>query len=101
MKINNWEILKASRSECNESEGKEMAGCLADGDRVIVYFPTVSAMRHAELIAAAPRLLNALIAIKTQAELTALTFPNAPGRVDLLTIARIASDEIAKAEGKA
>jgi hypothetical protein len=59
------------------------------------------AWRNADLIAAAPSLLNALIAIKTQAELTALTFPNAPGRGDLLTIAGIAGEAIAKAEGNA
>lgn len=34
-----------------------MAGCLADGERVIAYFPTLSAMRHANLLAAAPELL--------------------------------------------
>ena len=56
---------------------------------------------NARLIGAAPSLLNALIAIKTQAELTALTFPNAPGRGDLLTIAGIAGEAIAKAERKA
>jgi len=93
--------LKANRSEYNESKGKEMEGCLADGEKVIAYFPTLSAMHQANLIAAAPSLLNALIAIKTQAELTALTFPNAPGRGDLLTIVRIASDEINKAKGNA
>jgi len=59
------------------------------------------ALKNARLIAAAPGLLNALIAIKTQAELTALTFPNAPGRGDLLTIAGIAGEAIAKAEGNA
>jgi len=59
------------------------------------------AWKNAELIAAAPSLLDALIAIKTQAELAALTFPNAPGQGDLLTIARIAGDEIAKANGNA
>jgi hypothetical protein len=57
--------------------------------------------QNARLIVAAPSLLNALIAIKTQAELTSLTFPNAPGRGDLLTIARIAGDEINKAKGNA
>jgi len=60
MKNNNWEILNASRSECNESEGKEMAGCLADGEKIIAYFPNVSAMRHANVISAAPELLTAL-----------------------------------------
>jgi len=60
MKNNTWEILKASRSEFNESNGKEMEGCLADEGNVIVYFPTLSAMRKANLIAAAPELLAAL-----------------------------------------
>jgi hypothetical protein len=57
MKSNTWEILKASRSECNESAGREMEGCLADEGYVIAYFPTESAMRHADLIAAAPEML--------------------------------------------
>lgn len=52
-------ILRADRSECNESEAQDMAGCLADGERVIAYFPTLSAMRHADLLAAAPELLIA------------------------------------------
>jgi len=51
-------ILRADRSECNESEAQDMAGCLADGERVIAYFPTLSAMRHANLLAAAPDLLE-------------------------------------------
>lgn len=37
-----------------------MAGCLADGDRVLAYFPTASAMANARLIASAPDLLSAL-----------------------------------------
>jgi len=54
------EILKASRSWSNESEGMNMAGCLAIDDRVACYFPTDSAMeKHAPLIAAAPELLAA------------------------------------------
>ena len=57
-----FEILSAKRSTCNESEAKDMAGCLAEGEeRVICYFPTESAMRHASLFAAAPDLLKALI----------------------------------------
>ena len=56
---------------------------------------------NARLIAAAPELLAALIAIKTQAEFSATTFPNAPGRGDFLAIARWAGEAIAKAEGKA
>jgi hypothetical protein len=66
-----------------------------------IYRTDELARSNARLIAAAPSLLNALIAIKTQAELTALTFPNAPGRGDLLTIAGIAGEAIAKAEGNA
>ena len=60
MTAEKWEILKAERSECNESEGKDMAGCLANGDKVIAYFPTLSAMSNADLISAAPDLLAAL-----------------------------------------
>ena len=55
-----FETLKANRSTCNESEAKDMAGCLADGGRVVCYFPTESAMRQASLFAAAPELLAAL-----------------------------------------
>ena len=51
------EILKASRSNCNESTGRDMAGCLAHDERVVCYFPTESSMaKHAPLIAAAPEL---------------------------------------------
>lgn len=57
--IQKMTILRADRSECNESEAQDMAGCLADGERVIAYFPTLSAMRHADLLAAAPELLIA------------------------------------------
>jgi hypothetical protein len=54
------EILKASRSTCNESTGRDMAGCLAHDERVVCYFPTESAMeKHAPLLAAAPDLLEA------------------------------------------
>ena len=52
------------------------------------------AWRNAELIAAAPCFLDALKAIKKQAENAALTFPNSPGRGDFLAIARIANDQI-------
>ena len=56
-----FEILSAKRSTCNESEAKDMAGCLAEGgERVICYFPTESAMRQASLFSAAPELLAAL-----------------------------------------
>jgi hypothetical protein len=54
------EILSAKRSTCNESEAKDMAGCLADGGRVICYFPGEYGMRQASLLAAAPELLAAL-----------------------------------------
>ena len=37
-----------------------MTGCLASGDKVIAYFPTLSAMSNADLISAAPDLLAAL-----------------------------------------
>ena len=56
----NFKILFANRSECNESEAKDMAGCIADGDKVIAYFPTLSAMENAKIFAAAPDLLEAL-----------------------------------------
>ena len=54
------EILSAKRSTCNESEAKDMAGCLADGGRIICYFPGEYGMRQASLFAAAPELLAAL-----------------------------------------
>ena len=54
-----WEVLRADRTESNETEGKDMAGCLANGDKVIAYFPTLSAMSNARLISAAPDLLAA------------------------------------------
>lgn len=55
-----FEILRANRSTCNESEAKDMAGCLADGGRIICYFPGEYGMRQASLFAAAPELLAAL-----------------------------------------
>lgn len=55
-----FEILSANRSTCNESKGRDMAGCLADGGVVVCYFPTQSAMRQASLFAAAPEMLAAL-----------------------------------------
>jgi hypothetical protein len=54
------EILRADRSEYNESNGKDMAGCIAKAGSVIAYFPTQSALRSAPLYASAPDLLEAL-----------------------------------------
>jgi len=54
------EILRADRSEYNESNGKDMAGCIAKAGSVIAYFPTQSALRSAPLYASAPDLLDAL-----------------------------------------
>jgi hypothetical protein len=83
------EILSAKRSTCNESEAKDMAGCLADGGRVICYFPTESAMSQASLFAAAPELLAAL----------QLVYANAGESPEWIR-SRIGT-AIAKAEGKA
>lgn len=58
------------------------------------------AWSNACLIAAAPDLLAALEAIAKQADFSALAFPNAPGRGDLLAIAQMARAAIAKAMGK-
>lgn len=52
------------------------------------------------LISSAPDLLAALEAIAKQADFSALAFPNAPGRGDLLAIAQMAGDAIAMATGK-
>lgn len=54
--------------------------------------------QNARLIAAAPEMLAVLNAIKTQAEFSANTFPNTPGRGDFLAIARWAEAAIAKAK---
>jgi hypothetical protein len=54
----------------------------------------------ARLIAAAPDLLLALGAIVKQAGFSALAFPNAPGRGDLLAIVQMASAAIANATGR-
>lgn len=54
------EILRADRSEYNESNGKDMAGCIARAGIVIAYFPTQSALRSAPLYASAPELLDSL-----------------------------------------
>ena len=58
------------------------------------------AWSNARLIAAAPDLLAALEAIAKQADFSALAFPNATGRGDLLAIAQMAGDAIAMATGK-
>ena len=57
-----YKILRADRSECNESNGKEMAGCLArDDGSVAAYFPTESAIKNdGPLLLHAPELLEAL-----------------------------------------
>jgi len=99
MESNNWEILKASRSECNESEGKEMEGCLANGDYVIAYFPTISAMRHANVIATAPELLSALKDAEFLLRKAGLMA--GPMRDSFNRSASDAREAIAKAEGKA
>lgn len=52
----------------------------------------------AQLIAEAPAMFDALTAIATQAELTARTFPNAPGRGDVSEIAQIARNALARAK---
>ena len=101
MKNNTWEILNAKRSTCNESEAKKMAGCLAEGgERVIAYFPTESAMRHADLIAAAPEMLAALRGLMNQAANDAERYA-LDGSEPIWAWISDASDIIAKAEGKA
>jgi hypothetical protein len=100
MKNNNWEILKANRSDCNESEAKEMAGCLVDGgERVVCYFPTESAMRHVDLMAAAPELLEALKDAEFLLRKAGLMA--GPMRDSFNRSASDAREAIAKAEGKA
>jgi len=54
------EILRADRSEYNERNGKNMAGCIAKAGSVIAYFPTQSALRSAPLYASAFDLLEIL-----------------------------------------
>jgi hypothetical protein len=99
MKNNTWEILKASRSECNESAGREMEGCLADEGYVIAYFPTESAMRHADLIAAAPEMLAALKDAEFLLRKAGLMA--GPMRDSFNRSASDAREAIAKAEGNA
>jgi hypothetical protein len=101
MKNNTWEILKANRSEYNESVGKDMAGCLADGEKVIAYFPTLSAMRQADLIAAAPEMLAALQAVAIGLSPASLKLQK-DSLADLCrTCSEIIQEAIAKAEGNA
>jgi hypothetical protein len=100
--IQKMTILRADRSECNESEAKEMAGCLADGDWVIAYFPTLSAMRHANLLAAAPELLEALreLAEIGEAGVIERRETDKPTWNALGAIKSISRAAIAKAEGR-
>lgn len=72
-----------------------------DGTEIaeILHVLTPEWRENARLMAAAPELLAVLNAIKTQADFSAITFPNAPGRGDFLAIARWAGEAIAKAEG--
>lgn len=95
----NFEMLSATRSECNESEAKDMAGCIADGEKVIAYFPTLSAMKSAKLFAAAPDLLDAL----EDAEFLLRKAGNIPGPMQdsFKRSANDARQAIAKARGDA
>jgi hypothetical protein len=86
-----WEILRADRSEYNESIAKDMAGCLANGEKVLAYFPTASAMANARLISAAPDLLAALEGLLSDNYLAD------PINADRMAEARAA---VAKATGK-
>ena len=93
-------ILRADRSECNESEAQDMVGCLAEGERVIAYFPSLSAMRHADLLAAAPELLEALRWVAD--ELPSMVRTHCPMGMPM-TVSKahdIACAAIAKAEGR-
>jgi hypothetical protein len=53
-----WRVLSADRSEYNESEAREMAGCIVEGDVVVAYLP--QHLKRADILAAAPELLAAL-----------------------------------------
>lgn len=88
------EILRADRSEYNESNGKDMAGCIAKAGSVIAYFPTQSALRSAPLYAAAPDLLSALRFLL--ADYIAIEGERLTGSSVPLEMAR---DAISKAEG--
>jgi hypothetical protein len=55
------ELLLASRSFSNESQGQEMYGCLSADGVVICFFPNKSAFdKFAKFFAATPDLLEAL-----------------------------------------
>ena len=96
-----FEILSAKRSTCNESESKDMAGCLVDGGRVVCYFPTESAMRQASLFSAAPELLAAFKALEIGLSPASLEIQK-DSLADLCrTCFEITREAIAKAEGKA
>jgi ferritin-like metal-binding protein YciE len=94
------EILRADRSEYNESNGKDMAGCIAKAGSVIAYFPTQSALRSAPLYAAAPDLLDALISLEKASRKVLDTSATHDGLENCKTLlmARIAIEK-AQAEG--
>ena len=76
-----------------------MEGCLANEGYVIAYFPTLSAMRQANLIAAAPELLEALKDAELLLRKAGLMA--GPMRDGFNRSASDARDAIAKAEGNA
>ena len=80
----------------NETSGEQITIVTNQGN---IYAKTFDPCA-AQLISSAPDLLAALGAIAKHAEFSALAFPNAPGRGDLLAIAQMASSAIAKATGK-
>lgn len=88
------EVLRADRSECNESKGREMAGCIAKAGSVIAYFPTQSALRSAPLYASAFDLLEILKSAVARIEIA-----NEEGDRILSAWLPDARAAIAKAEG--
>jgi hypothetical protein len=88
------EILRANRSEYNESNGKDMAGCIAKAGSVIAYFPTQSALRSAPLYASAFDLLEILKSAVARIEIA-----NEEGDRILSAWLPDARAAIAKAEG--
>ena len=50
--MNKYEVLMANRSESNESNAKEMYGCIADdAGRVVCYFPSKASLdKYSEVI---------------------------------------------------